>query len=171
VLAVEYTPFYFPAGVIFGGALVAYFALCERQRDLIKLGLLMAACAACFPAAIFAGLRAMFFLHAHGASQDTQAPLLSFGIAGGTGTFLVVLTALSLFGSRYGVRYVLVCSLFGALGGAVLGVLGGMAHQRSVSGADLKLTDSILIWQPGTALILGLMLKVQRPLEHSSGNP
>lgn len=86
--------------------------------------------------------------------------LLSFFIGGGAGAFIVLLAGMLLFGPADMRSDMLGLAFFGALGGSILGLLGGALdraigpHRAGDFGASV-----FFVWQSGVALMSGLLVR------------
>ncbi len=142
-------------GAIFGTVLVVYFTLFEGLRTPVRFFLFLMACSASYPLSALAAL----FSHFE-ASEGLDITLAQFSVGGGVGAFIVLLPGMLLFGPAQMRGDTLGLALFGALGGSILGLLGGELdravglHRVGDFGASV-----FLVWQSGVALILGLLLK------------
>lgn len=145
----------FSVGFVLGVSLSIYFVLYEGFRNPGKILTFICACSAAFPAAQFSALGLLFLFpsdaSAGSAKFDIPMPVL-FG-AGWIGAFLVLTAGIFLFGPRIinwkSLRMVLVLSIAGGL----LGLAGRDPN---------KMLRLFLIWQPGVALLLGLLLARER---------
>jgi len=151
--------------------MAVYFAWCERQRSALRLALFVAACAATLGTSAFAAARLSTFLHGSGGAAG-YLPLEGMACAGGVGTFLTLTATWLLFGPQGPSWIALFRILSGSVGGAVLGVAGAGVDRVLLHPPRDPFAAVFLLWQPGTALLMGLMLQSERksPGIRASGN-
>jgi FtsH-binding integral membrane protein len=143
-------------GLDFGVALAAYFVWYEGYRDSIKLLAFICACiAAHFVAALIAFLLLFVFVSM---SRDTIEMPIYFGW-GCVGAFIVLAAGIFLFSPRsISWKSLTLISLW-SLGG---GVLGAIAVGPYAVRSKYLWFFPPLVWQPGTAMLLGLLLERER---------
>jgi hypothetical protein len=147
----------FSVGFVFGVSLSFYFVVYGGFRNPGKILTFICACTAAFPAAQFSavGLLFVFRSDASAASANFDLPMPVLFGAGWVGAFLVLTAGIFLFGhgtiNWKSLRMALVLSVAGGL----LGLAGRDPN---------KMLRLFLIWQPGTALLLGLLLAWERRL-------
>ena len=148
------------AGLIFGLALSVYFTLYEKRRDFGKMAVFVILCGAAFPLSVLVGgnigehLASAWSLQSTFESQKSFLAL-SFTSAGFIGASLVLTAGVFSLGPSESTRRDPLLSLMRALicsfGGAALGFVAAW-FQSAV----------FLVWQPGVALILGMLLRWER---------
>jgi hypothetical protein len=154
VISVNF-PNYMLIGATFGAAIVLYLALFEGIRTPFRFAAFLFACVASFPLSILGvfvlGLRM---------SQSMNMSLFDLFVGGGTGAFVVLLSGMLLFGPAEMRGDTLGLAFFGAVGGGILGLLGGVLDRAIGShGAGDFGASVYFVWQSGIALILGLLLR------------
>ena len=154
----------FSVGFAFGVALAFYFVVWERYSNPAKIALFIFVCTAAFPAAQHFATK--LYLDFSGklsmGSARLDIPMPVFFGAGCVGAFLVLAAGLFLFGPRNIDWKSLGMVLLWSIGGGFLGVLGGGADGILTQGTFDKMSLLFLIWQPGTAVLLGLLLNRER---------
>jgi hypothetical protein len=154
----------FSVGLVLGVSLAIYFVVYEGYRTPGKILTFICACTAAFPAAQFSAVGLLFVFpgDASGGSAKFDIPVPVFFGAGWIGAFLVLAAGTFLFGPRNinwkSLRMVLPWSIAGGL----LGVAGGGADGIRTHGTYHEMLLLFLIWQPGVAILLGLLLSRER---------
>jgi hypothetical protein len=147
-------------GLIFSLVLTIYFAVYEGHRNLAKIAVFIGVCTAAFPIS----MRLAFWLFGHasvegaGGTAGLDVPAWVFLGAGFVGAFLVLGAGRFAFGPRNVNRVSAVRVILWSIGGGLLGVVGSGEDPRS-------LFLLLLFWQPGIALLLGLLLVQERKQE------
>jgi hypothetical protein len=142
-------------GAIFGTVLVVYFALFEGFRTPVRFIAFIFWCSASYPLSILA---VMF--NGLTASASLDITLAQFFVGGGVGAFVVLLPGLLLFGPAEMRGDALGLAFFGALGGGILGLLGGELDRAIGLPRSGDFGASVFfVWQSGIAFILGLLLR------------
>lgn len=140
---------------IFGTMVGLYLGVFGDLRSFGRFGAFIIACSAAYPIATLV----VMFSHL-GSAQGYDFTLAQFSVGGGVGAFFVLLAGMLLFGPAEMRGDALGLAFFGALGGGILGLLGG-ALDRAVG--PYKPGDIgafvYFVWQSGVALILGLLLR------------
>ena len=155
----------FFVGFAFGVALASYFVVYEEYRNWAKLGGFICSCTAAYPAAFLIA----FWLETippHDGSSMSSAkldiPMSVFFGAGFVGAMIVFSAGVFLFGSRsVGWKSIAQVLLY-SIGGGTLGAVGGAADGILTSGTYHQMRLLFLVWQPGAAVLLGLLLRQQR---------
>jgi hypothetical protein len=150
-------------GLNFGIALAVYFVWYEGYRRWKKMLGFIFACAAAFPAASAAGfpLLIVFPMHASMSSDRLDFPIPIFFAAGCIGAFIVLAAGSFLLGPRrFTWKFLGTLSLW-SLGGGFLGVIGTPTDVISTHGYN-HMFLLFLVWQPGVAILLGLLLGRER---------
>jgi hypothetical protein len=134
----------------------------EECRSVFKVAAFIVASTSAFLVAFFlaGSLFEAFPGNGTGASLNFPAPI--FACAGFVGAYLVLAAGLFLFGPR---NIGLLASLrvgIWAIGGALLGAVGEAADATWIDPTHNRAALLFLIWQPGVALLLGLMLALER---------
>ncbi|HLW25369.1 MAG TPA: hypothetical protein VKT22_13500 [Steroidobacteraceae bacterium] len=167
VLGLSQMNLFYSTGLLFGALIAGYFVVHEGEREILKLALFVTVCLGSLYAAVHVGLLAMEIARALDSSHAERANV-AFGVAGAVGAFIVLLAALSLFGAKGPSLRALRYALVGSLGGALLGLIGALWEQAVtpqpagyLGGVD-GIRGALLVWQPGVALLLGLMLQYER---------
>jgi hypothetical protein len=156
----------YSVGFIFGLALAIYFALREGERNPTKIVAFLGACTAAYAASMFSAFRldGIFRASSSMGSSRLDIPMSVFFGAGCVGAFIVLAAGIFLFRSQdiswNSVGRVLLWSL----GGGVLGVMGGGADGLRTRGTYNNFWLLFLVWQPGAAALLGLLLNRERKL-------
>jgi hypothetical protein len=151
----------YESGLVFGAIFAAYFAVQERQRSPLKLSLFVATCAASLTASAIVASNAMMLLRVPGTSAANHLPLDGIMYAGGAGAFLVLAATVLLFGPGFIDGWSLFRVLLGSLAGALLAAIGGFID-RTLALPPGHLVAVFLVWQTGTALLIGLILQGER---------
>jgi len=152
---------YIGVGLAFGLALITYFAGFEKQRSLLTLALFLCICTVAWPIANLVAFAAMVISHAV-SSVDPPAlsiPLPAFFVGGFAGALLVLGAGVIQFGSKQVNRRVVGMVLLCSAVGGVLGVIGAAADGIRTHWIYYDMRYLPLIWQPGAALLLGLLLR------------
>ncbi len=154
----------FSVGFVFGVALAFYFVVWERYSNPAKIALFIIVCTAAFPAAQHSAweLYRDFPSKLSMGSARLDIPMPVFFGAGCAGAFLVLAAGLFLFGPRNIDWKSLGMVLLWSIGGGFLGVLGAGADSILNHGTSNKMSLLFLIWQPGAAVLLGLLLNRER---------
>ncbi len=144
-------------GLDFGVALAAYFVWYEGYRNSIKLLAFICACIAAHRAAVLIAFP-LLIVFASMSSDTIEMPIL-FGW-GCVGAFIVLAAGIFLFSPRSVTWKSLAMVSLWSLGGGVLGAI------AIVPDAVLQHRNNypwfLLIWQPGAAMLLGLLLERER---------
>ncbi len=154
----------FSIGFVFGVALAFYFVVWERLSNLATIALFICVCTAAFPAAEYAAMKleTLFPVNGSMGSARLDIPMPVFFGAGCVGAFLVLAAGLFVYGPRTINWKSLGMVLLWSIGGGFLGVLGGGADGILTHGTYNKMLLLFLIWQPGAAVLLGLLLNRER---------
>ncbi len=154
----------FAVGFVFGAALAVYFAIYEGHRNPAKIAAFICACTAAFPLSESAAFRLVELFHVNGSmgSARLDIPMPVFFGAGFMGAFPVLAAGVFLFGRRNMTWASLGKALLWSIGGGFLGVVGGGADGFLTHGTYHKMLLLFLIWQPGAAVLLGLLLNRER---------
>lgn len=156
----------YSVGFVFGLALVIYFVLREGLRNPAKMIAFLAACTVAYEASvsIAVGLERIFPANDDMGSARLDIPMPVFFGAGCVGAFIVLAAGLFLFVPRETSWKSIGRVLLWSLGGGVLGVLGGGADGLRTRGTYHNSFLLYLVWQPGAAALLGLVLNRERKL-------
>jgi len=151
-------------GLTFGVALAAYFVWYERYRNSARMAVFVAACTVAFDASMYAvfPLMILFPINHSMSSARVDIPMSVFFGAGYVGAFIVLASGVFLFSARKPASKSLGIVALWSLGGGFLAVIGAAAdgiRTRGVYNSFLLLT---LVWQPGAATLLGLLLEQER---------
>jgi hypothetical protein len=155
VISVNFPNHLLILGAIFGVAIVLYLALFEGIRTPFRFAAFLFACTASFPLSILGTI--VFGIRT---PQSAAISLYDLFVGGGIGAFVVLLSGMLLFGPAEMRGDTLGLAFFGALGGSILGLLGGELdravgpHKAGDLGASV-----FFVWQSGIALLLGLLLR------------
>jgi hypothetical protein len=154
----------FSVGLVFGVSLAIYFVVYEGYRTPGKIVTFICACTAAYPAAKFSafGLLIVFPGDTSGGSARLDIPMPAFFGAGWIGAFLVLTAGTFLFGPRNINWKSLGMVLLWSIVGGLLGVAGGGAPGIRIHGTYHEMLLLFLIWQPGAAVLLGLLLARER---------
>jgi hypothetical protein len=166
VLALSNLGLFYSTGFLFGSLIAGYLLVHEGEDEILKLGLFAVLGVVSLHAAVYGGLIAME-LAMQLAPSPTEHHHVAFAVAGAVGAFIMLLAALSLFGTQGPSGKALRYALVGSLGGALFGVLGALWEQTVSpnSGGEFGVNGvrgAMLLWQPGVALLLGGMLQYER---------
>ena len=144
-------------GFLFGAALAVYFALYEGYREPVRLAAFIIACTAAFPISLLTSAGVFMVSGADFTMGSSPGiPLLFYWGGGWLGAFLVLEAGMLLFGpGNIGWASLRKAAMW-SVGGGLLAVAARLAGAQEMS---LRL---YLIWQPGTALLLGLLLAQER---------
>jgi hypothetical protein len=137
--------------------MVAYFSLFEGYRTYLKFLAFICACSAAYPLSIVAAVGAGMLLRMFGSSPFN--PLFYLFIGGGVGACIVLVCGLLLFDSMTMSRQALGKAFICAIGGGVLGLLGGEIDQQLGSAVNNRQAGPFILWQGGIALMLGVLLR------------
>ncbi len=162
--AAAFIPLPLTVGLAYGIAIALYFVLAEGQRNLLKVVAFITASASAFLIAFFAAVFLSGIFPHDTDSARIGVPVPVFACAGFLGAYLVLAAALYLFGPQIRSGWSSLRILLWALGGAVLGGLGAMADRTFIDSSQNRSFLLYLIWQPGVALLIGLMLAAERRL-------
>jgi hypothetical protein len=155
----------FFVGLAFGVALAGYFVLYEGNDNWAKMAGFVCACTAAYAAAFFFAVwLETSFPHAGSSmsSAKLDIPMSVFFAAGFVGAVIVFTAGVFLFGSRHVGWKSLGRVLLWSLGGGVLGAVGGAADGIRTNGTYHQMLLLFLVWQPGAAVLLGLLLSRER---------
>jgi hypothetical protein len=144
-------------GLAYGTAVALYFVLIEGCRNVLKIVAFIASSASAFLVAFFFATSLFDKLPNGSDSARIRIPATVFEGAGFVGAYLILAAGLYLFGPRSPSWWSWLRLLIWAIGGAVLGGLGATPDGTLIS-------LLYLLWQPGVALLLGLMLATERRL-------
>jgi hypothetical protein len=158
---------YYAAGLTFGALLVVYFAAVERRRNPFALAMLLMACVAAYPLAILAAIAGMREAHAVLRSAGSLAvlagfPWLPFFAAGFVGASIVLAAGRVLLGPRWLEARSWVRIFVLAVLGGILGVIAGAALRIRTGGVYSGSAVHFVIWRPGAAALLGVLLNWER---------
>jgi len=150
----------FTVGFVFGVALVVYFVFYEGHRNPAKIAAFVCVCTAAFPLSESVAYRLVEIFHVNASmgSARLDIPMPVFFGAGLIGALPVLAAGMFLFGPRNMSWASLGRVLLWSIGGGFLGVLGGGADGILTHGTYNKMPLLFIIWQPGAALLLGLLL-------------
>jgi hypothetical protein len=156
-------------GVLWGLALIVYFLAYEKYRNPIGLFLFLFVSASAFEASvgIASRLTGGYQAIAMGAPYVALPSLLFLFTAGSAGAFMVLAAGIFVFGCG-GFRWKSLANvLLGSAAGGFLAVLAGFAGDKMPLAArsgpmDFGIATVFLLWQPGVAGILGLVLNADR---------
>jgi hypothetical protein len=150
-------------GFVFGSALTAYFIWYEQQRSFLKLALLTCVCTLAWPAANLCAFGASVIAHAFSSAEpQTLTPLPVFFVGGFAGALLILSAGTILFGHRSMDGRAVGTLLLYSVGCGILGVIGAWGDGLRTHGAYQTMRYLPLIWQPGTALLLALLIRKDR---------
>ncbi|MFC5863947.1 hypothetical protein ACFPT7_16705 [Acidicapsa dinghuensis] len=167
---------YLLVGPLWGLALVVYFFVYEKNRNLIGLLLFLFVSGSAFVASVGTAslLAGGGSLYGMGAAYIALPSLPFLFTAGSVGAVIVLATGVFVFGCR-GLKLKTVANiLLGSLGGGLLAVVAGFAGEKMPFEARSGVIDFgyslvFLLWQPGVAGILGLTLNADRKSVQSPG--
>ena len=146
-------------GGVFGALVATYFVIFEGARNWLKIFGFVLACTAAFAASFFLSLPLYgMFDGIHNSPTHVVIPLPVYFVAGFAGAYIVFFAGLEAFSSRPPRGKQLLKLLLWAIGGGLLGVFGGGAANVDTSEHFYLL---FVIWQPGAALLLGLLLQAE----------
>ena len=150
----------FTVGFVFGVALAIYFVFYEGHRNPAKIAAFICVCTAAFPLSESVAYRLVEIFHVNASmgSARLDIPMPVFFGAGLIGALSVLAGGMFLFGPRSMSWASLGRVLLWSIGGGFLGVLGGRADGILTHGTYNKMPLLFIIWQPGAALLLGLLL-------------
>lgn len=156
----------YSVGFIFGLALAIYFAIREGERNPAKIVAFLGACTAAYAAAMFSAFRldSIFVANNPMGASRLDIPMPVFFGAGCVGAFIVLAAGIFLFRPQDISWNSLGRVLLWSLGGGVLGVMGGGADGLRTRGTFNNFWLLFLVWQPGAAALLGLLMNHERKL-------
>jgi hypothetical protein len=137
-------------------ALAAYFVWYEGYRNSVKLLAFICACIAAHRAAGLITLP-LWIVFASMSSDTIEMPIY-FGW-GSVGAFIVLAAGIFLFSPRSITRKSLAVVSLWSLGGSVLGAIAVVPYAAR---SKYLWFFPPLVWQPGTATLLGLLLERER---------
>jgi len=144
----------FLSAAIFGAMVGLYLGVFGDLRSFARFIAFIVIC-------VIAYLLSWLIVGASGVGGDSlDVTLPQIFVGGGLGAFFVLLAGMFLFGPAEMRGDALGLAFFGGLGGSILGLLGGTLdrsigpHQPGNFGASVY-----FVWQPGVALLLGLLLR------------
>jgi hypothetical protein len=146
-------------GLTFGVALAAYFVWYERYRNSVRMAVFVVACTMAFVVSLYAvfPLIILFPINHSMSSSSLDVPLPVFFGVGYVGAFIILAAGVFLFSppgsTSKSLRRVALWSLGGGFLGVICGAVAGVYHSFPL------LT---LVWQPGVATLLGLLLEQKR---------
>jgi hypothetical protein len=147
-------------GLDFGVALAAYFVRYEGHRNSIKLLAFICACiAAHFVAALIGGAIGFLLLFVFGLMSPDTIEMPSYFGWGCAGGFIVLGAGIYLFSPRSITWKSLAMVSLWSLGG---GVLRAIAVVPYAFRSKYVWFFPPLVWQPGAAMLLGLLLERER---------
>src|SRR5208282_2726933 len=151
-------------GLTFGVALAAYFVWYEGYRNSARMAVFVVACTVAFAASQFAvfPLMILFPISHSMSSARLDIPMPVFFGGGYLGAFIVLAAGVSLFSPRNPTLKSLVIIALWSIGGGVLGVIGAAADGIRTNGVYNSMFLLPLVWQPGAAALLGLLLEQER---------
>ena len=152
-------------GFVFGIVLAGYFVVYEGYRNWAKVIGFVCACTAAYAAAVFFAFWLETNFPDDGFSMSSaklDIPMSVFFGAGFVGAVIVFSAGVFLFGSRNVGWKSLVKVLLWSIAGGVLGVVGGVADGIRTDGTYHQMLLLFLVWQPGAAVLLGLLLRQER---------
>ena len=162
-------------GAVYGLAISAYFILRERQRSPPwRVLLFVLTCFCAYLAALFAsvGLYQIDpWIQPSGMGSKLDVPLPIFFVGCFLGSFLILFASLFLFGPSSSEWRVLKLALAGAIAGGFLGMAGwGLGEAiGSATNQQIEFFSLYLVWQPGVALTLAVLLSVPEPPSRAAG--
>ena len=141
-------------GLVFGIGIGICFAALER-RDLVPVSLFVVACTLASPLALIGGWAAERFWFGESGQPMINVSLPSFFVGGLIGGLMILGAALPLFSAPHpSMPYKI---LGGTLACGCLALIGGaLDHTQSKTVQHWSYMP--LVWQPGTALLLGSLL-------------
>jgi len=150
----------FTVGSVFGVAVAVYFVFYEGHHNPAKIAAFVCVCTAAFPLSEFVAFRLVEIFRVNGSmgSARLDIPMPVFFGAGCMGALPILAGGMFLFGPRNISWASLGKVLLWSLGGGFLGVVGGGADGILTQGTYNKMRLLFIIWQPGAALLLGLLL-------------
>jgi len=150
----------FTVGFVFGVAVAVYFVFYEGHRNPAKIAAFVCVCTAAFPLSESVAFRLVEIFHVNGSmgSARLDIPMPVFLGAGFMGALPVLAGGMFLFGPRNMSWASLGKVLLWSIGGGFLGVVGGGADGILTHGTYNKMRLLFIIWQPGAALLLGMLL-------------
>jgi hypothetical protein len=148
-------------GFAYGLVLVGYFKGFEKQQSSLKLALFLCICTLAWLVANLCAFGAIVVSHALSSveAQSLSIPLPVFFVGGFTGALLVLGAGIILFGQRQVNGHVVGTVLLCSVGSGILGVIGAAADGIRTQGTYHNMRYLPLMWQPGTALMLGLLIR------------
>jgi hypothetical protein len=151
-------------GFVFGLVLIGYFKGYEKQRSSLKLALFLCICTIAWPASNLSAYGAMAIGLALSLAnpESINVPLPVFFVGGFMGALIVLGAGTTLFGHRQLNGRAVGIALLYSVGCGVLGVIAAAADGIRTEGTYHNMRYLPLIWQPGTALMLGLLIRKDR---------
>jgi|HubBroStandDraft_6_1064221.scaffolds.fasta_scaffold882075_1 hypothetical protein len=146
-------------GLTFGVALAAYFVWYERYRNSARMALFVVACTMAFDVSLYAvfPLIILFPINHSMSSSALDIPMPVFFGVGYVGTFIILAAGVFLITPPASTSKFLRTVALWSLGGGFLAVIGA-----TVAGIYNSFPLLTLVWQPGVATLLGLMLEQKR---------
>lgn len=153
-------------GFTFGVALAAYFVWYEGQRNAARVAGFVCACAAAFLAALRSAgpLMAVFGIEAATESGRVKIPMSAFFAGGCVGALIVLAAGVFLLGPQKNIGRSIGMIVLWSLGGGFLGVIGAAVDVIRTDGVGGSMYPLFIVWQPGVAALLGLLLEQERRL-------